>query len=160
MTMTISEVPVSIELTNKELISDQLWNRLINRIVQDENLDLALAESIMDQALGFLWLCAKTTGELFSPSPLVDIGWHTFILYTRDYAEFCERMARRFIHHVPSDEENMDYGPERIARTVTALKQHGIVVYEELWAEAPTRSIGPRCKGGGGDGCGGGGCGG
>jgi hypothetical protein len=158
--MTISKAPVSIELTNKGLISDQLWNRLINRIIQDENLDLALAQSIMDQALGFLRLCAKTTDESFSPSPLVDIGWHTFILYTRDYAEFCERIARRFIHHAPSDEENTDYGPDRITRTVAALKQHGIAVDEELWAQAPARSIGPRCKGGGGDGCGGGGCGG
>ena len=31
----------------------------------------------------------------------MDKGWHAFILHTADYAEFCDRVARRFIHHLP-----------------------------------------------------------
>lgn len=157
MTVTISETPVGVKLANKGLVSDQLWGRLTRRIVKDEGVDLPLAERIMDQALAFLRLCAqKTSGETFSPSPLVDIGWHTFILYTKPYAAFCEELAGRFIHHDPSDEDGVDYGTGNIARTVAALRRHGIVVDEPLWAntghDCSSYCSGDSCSGGGGDG--------
>lgn len=54
----------------------------------------------MDQALAFLIACANTPRPL-APSAEVDLGWHTFLLYTNEYADFCERIAGRFIHHRP-----------------------------------------------------------
>lgn len=121
-------------LANKHLISDQLWTRLTNRIVKDEKVELEVAERIMDQALGFLLLCAiKTSNQPYSPSEMVDIGWHTFILYTREYAQFCDQIAGHFIHHSPSDEEGVNYGTDNIAHTVEAMKAAGIQVDEELW---------------------------
>ena len=139
MTATLSEVPVSVELTNKDLISDQLWTRLTKRIVKDEEgMTQALAERIMDQALGFLRLCATEPDGHYSPSSLVDIGWHTFILYTRDYAAFCDKVAGRFLHHNPFDEEGVDYGRGHVTRTVAAMKAHGITVDHALWITAKT----------------------
>jgi hypothetical protein len=147
MTATITELaPVSVELANKGLISDELWTRLTNRIVKDEEgMTPALAERIMDQALGFLRLCAEKPGT-YSPSPLVDTGWHTFILYTRDYAEFCEKVAGRFIHHNPTDEEGKQQDAGVVPRTVVAMKTHGITVDEPLWA---TTKADCNCSGGG-----------
>lgn len=178
MAVTLPEVQVGTELTNKGLVSDQLWKRLVNRIVEDENMERPLAERIMDQALGFLRLCALEPAGRYSPSPLVDIGWHTFILYTRPYAAFCQEIAGHFIHHNPSDEEGVDYGTGNIARTVAALQARGLVVDEMLWTgpakcndgcsykckgEAPIKATtvaadcssycsGDSCSGGGGDG--------
>ncbi|WP_263399755.1 glycine-rich domain-containing protein [Saccharopolyspora pogona] len=40
----------------------------------------------MDQALAFLAVSADHVGEPLAPTPVVDIGWHTFVLYTRDVA--------------------------------------------------------------------------
>lgn len=37
------------------------------------------------------------------PSHVVDVAWHEFILYTRDYQQFCERGFGRFLHHVPAE---------------------------------------------------------
>jgi len=34
-------------------------------------------------------------------NPEVDEVWHTFILFTREYAEFCQAAFGTFIHHVP-----------------------------------------------------------
>ena len=34
-------------------------------------------------------------------SPEVDEIWHTFILFTREYAAFCREAFGEFIHHVP-----------------------------------------------------------
>ncbi|MFI6797220.1 glycine-rich domain-containing protein [Streptosporangium canum] len=66
-----------------------------------------LAEQIMKQALSFLAACAARPYARLAPSELVDIGWHTFILYTREYAEFCEQVAGRFINHAPDDDPSI-----------------------------------------------------
>lgn len=36
-------------------------------------------------------------------SPLVDEFWHTFLLFSRDYAEFCKSMFGTQIHHDPQE---------------------------------------------------------
>ncbi|WP_435212588.1 glycine-rich domain-containing protein [Streptomyces sp. bgisy034] len=143
------------ELAHKHLIDDQLWDRLVNRIIKDESVERSLAERIMDQALAFLTLCARSESKTsYSPSPLVDIGWHTFILYTKAYAAFCEKMGGFFIHHEPSDVPGIDYGTGNIARTVAALTAAGITVDKSLWA-----NTGHDCGGGAcGTNCGGTGC--
>ncbi|HET6747346.1 MAG TPA: hypothetical protein VFH06_04545 [Candidatus Saccharimonadales bacterium] len=120
-------------MANKHLIDEQLWSRLVARIVKDESMELSLAERIMDQALAFLALCAREPQGRYSPSEFVDVGWHTFILYTKAYADFCQKVAGRFIHHNPSDVPGVDYRTGNIARTVEALKGHGFVVDEMLW---------------------------
>src|SRR5262245_21867296 len=37
------------------------------------------------------------------PSQVVDVAWHEFILFTRDYRAFCQRGLGRFLHHVPAE---------------------------------------------------------
>ena len=145
---SISIDPVEHQLANKDLISEELWGRLVARIVTDEAMDHCLAERIMDQTLGFLRLIAVDPSTSHSPSSMVDIGWHTFILYTREYAAFCEKVAGFFIHHAPSDVPGVDYGTGRAADTLKALRRRGIVVDEELWADAKW----DHCGGTGGDG--------
>lgn len=36
------------------------------------------------------------------PSQVVDELWHEFILYTRHYADFCDKAFGRFMHHTPA----------------------------------------------------------
>lgn len=45
-------------------------------------------------------------------SPQIDDLWHTFLLFTKDYNEFCTTMFGYFIHHNPLDE------PEILEKTV------------------------------------------
>jgi len=37
------------------------------------------------------------------PSQVVDVAWHEFILFTREYARFCSKAFGRFIHHTPAE---------------------------------------------------------
>ena len=48
-------------------------------------------------------------------SPELDEVWHAFILFTRDYAAFCQAAFGEFIHHVPrtSRDESPPVGAER-----------------------------------------------
>lgn len=152
MTSAISITPASAELTNKGFISDQLWGRLVDRIVKDESVERSVAERIMDQALGFLRLVSIDPTQSYSPSELVDVGWHTFILYTREYAAFCEKVAGCFLHHSPFDEPGVSYGSDNVSLTVEALKRNGFDVDEMLWVGKADCS---NCTGGGdGDSCG------
>ncbi|MBC6470960.1 hypothetical protein HKK74_36540 [Actinomadura alba] len=145
----------------RDLISTALFGRLVRRIVADEEIDRAMAERIMSQALAFLKACADNPGAGLSPSPTVDIGWHTFILYTKEYAAFCDRVAGRFIHHEPTDDapagaipccdEPIAHNSEpladapapaksgRIATTLAAMRASGLPVDEKLWRVSPAK---------------------
>lgn len=72
-------------LSSRELISGRLFGRLAARIAADHKIEHAMAERIVEQALAFLaaTATAAATSKPLSPSEPVDIGWHTFLLYTR-----------------------------------------------------------------------------
>src|SRR5690242_15526602 len=83
------------------LLPAALADRLVARVAAEHpELPEGMPNRILGQTVAFLEACATAT-EPIGPSELVDIGWHTFILYTHEYAEFCDQIAGRFIHHVP-----------------------------------------------------------
>lgn len=97
------------------------------------------------QMEGFLAACAVAT-EPLAPSEVVDEFWHAFIVRTVPYAEFCERVAGRFIHHVPEDDEaqvpedggraaKAESGNAVRARTIEAIAAVGREVDLAFWPE-------------------------
>lgn len=121
--------------TGRSLIADSLFDRLVARIVRDERASVEWATRVVDQALAFLAACG-TSDKPLAPSKAVDIGWHTFILYTRDYRDFCHQVAGRFIHHEPADtdETKPTISPSDMRDlTVAAIRAAGFGVDEELW---------------------------
>jgi hypothetical protein len=135
VTITVDQTAAAIT-DPRSLISPALFTRLVTRITEDHPMIRDHAERVMVQALAFLGACALNPGAGLAPSEEVDMGWHTFILYTREYAEFCERVAGRFIHHTPNDET--DCGEARsktvaIDATVSAMRAAGLHVDIDLW---------------------------
>lgn len=116
----------------RQLIDTAVFNRLVSRIVEDDGLEVAMATRILEQALVFLKACADNPELLLSPSKAVDVGWHTFVLHTFDYAKFCEGVAGRFIHHNPVRTDDIGTGAA-LKRTMSALRRTGLRVDEELW---------------------------
>ena len=37
------------------------------------------------------------------PSQVVDVAWHEFILFTKEYAHFCQNAFGKFHHHIPAE---------------------------------------------------------
>ena len=37
------------------------------------------------------------------PSQVVDVAWHEFILFTKEYSRFCSKALGRFLHHTPAE---------------------------------------------------------
>lgn len=59
---------------------------------------------LVSRALRQFFLAHLLSGRKFvsMPSQVTDDLWHEFILYTRNYQEFCRRAFGRFMHHTPA----------------------------------------------------------
>lgn len=79
-----NQLPAEIALQEilKFLCLGQLHERL--RTEQPDNEDLQ-----------FRWLLHVEMKE-------IDDMWHTFLLFTKPYSEFCQQYFGKFIHHVPA----------------------------------------------------------
>lgn len=156
MTVTTERLAPAVSNDPRHLIDAGLFDRLTSRIEkQHPELADGCAVRIMSQALAYLKACGDNPGKRLAPSPAVDIGWHAFLLYTRDYTEFCRQVAGRFIHHVPDDGESgtgVDDPNAMRVRTLDAINVCGFAVDTELWA------LPQECSNGGGPGGPGGGC--
>lgn len=61
-------------------------------------------ERVIDGLRSYFQACNQAGKKTVSmPSQVVDIAWHEFILFTRDYQQFCKRAFGRFLHHTPAE---------------------------------------------------------
>ncbi|MFD5862622.1 glycine-rich domain-containing protein [Streptomyces chartreusis] len=118
------------------LVDPKVMSRLVRRITTDHpEISAETARRIVGQAAAFIAASGQRPSRGLVPSELVDHGWHAFILHTVDYADFCERVAGRFVHHVPTDEGEQTPGGAAAARerTMAAIAAAGYAVDAELW---------------------------
>lgn len=67
-----------------------------------------LAEADLDRVLAGLtaWFQISLQAgrrRVSMPSQAVDAAWHEFILFTRNYRDFCNKALGRFLHHTPAE---------------------------------------------------------
>ncbi len=62
-------------------------------------------ERLVQQGLQqYFQICVATRGKFVSmPSQAVDVLWHEFILFTRNYEHFCKRALGQYLHHTPAE---------------------------------------------------------
>ena len=65
-------------------------------------LDGEEVEMAVEEYRRFLVLKMENPGVKLAPTDLMDKAWHTHILDTRRYAEDCQAIFGRFLHHQPS----------------------------------------------------------
>src|SRR5262245_37396080 len=60
--------------------------------------------ALASRGLRQFFLAYLTSGKDFvsMPSVAADALWHEFILYTREYKDFCRRAFGGFLHHMPA----------------------------------------------------------
>lgn len=64
----------------------------------------AQIELVFSALREYFHLCRKAGRRLLAmPSQAVDVAWHEFILFTRNYDLFCRRGLGRFLHHTPAE---------------------------------------------------------
>lgn len=75
---------------------------LISRLVEKKGIPRGEAEGLYTDMLRFLFLCG-TVSKVLAPSERIDLAWHEFLLFTKEYHRFCQRMFGFFIHHNPRE---------------------------------------------------------
>jgi hypothetical protein len=92
---------------------------LIARMQNKLGIGHAEALALFDDTKRFLYLCGTVAPPL-APPERIDECWHHFILFTQDYASFCERYFGRFIHHLPKSPEDTARSDGSVMRTTLA----------------------------------------
>lgn len=84
-------------------VMDYRFPPLLDRLCDKEGLGPDMAVKLFGDMLKFLYLCGtkSSTDGRFSPPEAIDIAWHHFLMFTREYARFCDVYFGQFIHHTP-----------------------------------------------------------
>lgn len=100
----------SFRSTAKSLdaISSYENRRLIDRYVIDHGGTLADAHSRFEALKQFMTVCAVKPGVKVT-SPEIDKMWHTFLLFTVQYRQFCLEWLGVFIEHEPFEKAQPEY---------------------------------------------------
>ncbi|MCZ4279663.1 hypothetical protein O4H49_02660 [Kiloniella laminariae] len=88
------------------IIGSQQFPQTVSRKLQETypHLQDNEIEQVLDGLRDYFHICHQAGKRMVSmPSQVVDVAWHEFILFTRDYGEFCERAFGRFLHHTPAE---------------------------------------------------------
>lgn len=102
---------------------------VLRRYLKDYGGPRAEAEEVFVETLKWLYLSNRGAerGHACWISPeleKIDRMWHTFLLFTRDYAAFCDRYFGAFLHHAPADP---DERPEEGETRERLAAQFGLV---------------------------------
>lgn len=81
-------------------LDEESLDFVVQRVMQKQRMSEKQAQWARLAFLRFLTLTLINRGGVV-PTPLADIFWHEFILFTAAYADFCQKHFGRFIHHQP-----------------------------------------------------------
>ena len=82
-------------------VMDYKMPHVIARYCKDYKVSNKAAKRYEIELKRYLILAADDDEELDMFSAEVDNLWHTFLLFTKEYQEFCNVMFGKFIHHAP-----------------------------------------------------------
>jgi hypothetical protein len=88
------------------------------------------AEALFLEAKKYIVLVRSDESTIWEMNSLrVDEAWHQFILFTAQYADFCQRFFGRYIHHSPSNAPKVEDPRERPVASFVMFAER----YEQLF---------------------------
>jgi hypothetical protein len=120
-------------------------NSLVDRLIDKEGLASHEAEDLAMDMKRFLALVAISPMERLAPPERIDLAWHHFILHTREYSAFCEAIAGKFIHHVPSTSQWFTLQHGMKAQTLNAARAK-FGPLSQNWASKGVGCVGGSCS--------------
>lgn len=86
---------------NNSTFPQSILNKLTERYPHLDNND---ASRIIAGLRNYFLICNQAHRKMVAmPSRSVDFAWHEFILFTRQYQQFCQQAFGRFLHHTPAE---------------------------------------------------------
>ncbi|MFE0189080.1 glycine-rich domain-containing protein [Streptomyces sp. NPDC058989] len=130
----------------RDLVTPGLFERLVDFCAEEYGLERCVAERIQSEAIAMCYVMGATqAGDVMTPSRQVDPGWHTFMLHTEAYADWCRENFGYFLHHRPNSKLRTK---GLMVDVVGRIKAEGFEVDERLWGTAADCNA-PTCCGDG-----------
>lgn len=79
-------------------------DEIVRRYCEDHQRTLTEGQACFDAFKQFMVVCAEAQAPR-APSVEIDEMWHTALMFTRSYREFCESYLNVFLHHEPVEEK-------------------------------------------------------
>ncbi len=99
-------------------------NRYVSaKIAKDLQCSDEASVQLLKDVSNLLWMSSKSQ-EVLVPSHVIDEAWHIFILFSEQYAAFCDKYCGGYVHHRPHTGEERFIGLENISSTVDLVCQH------------------------------------
>ncbi|MET7574124.1 hypothetical protein ABZT04_37415 [Streptomyces sp. NPDC005492] len=142
--MTITAVTAT--RTGQSLVTKAEFSMLATFCADEYSLERSVAARVVDQALALVHVMGSTgEGATMAPSQQVDPGWHTLVLHTDWYANWCAEQFGYFVHHQPNSKTRTR---GLMTDVVGKIRAAGFVVDERLWGTAAECNA-PACCGDG-----------
>lgn len=128
----------------REALAHPAPDFMIQRFVGANDYSEQSALALFDEVKRFL-IANRVLGVKAAPSEPIDIMWHAWILFTKDYMAFCDKLGG-YIHHIPYPKGNPQQPPLEPTIAVM-LASYGSA--EERWWPIELGAFGGRdCKAG------------
>jgi hypothetical protein len=120
--------------------------RIVRKFLESYDLPPDEARDLLVETKKWLWLFAKSQEDAAAggapptlvvdePLRLLDEMWHTFILFTREYTDYCQKHFGRYIHHAPALQEDGMAGEADRSGAADRLRARYEYVYDTLGEE-------------------------
>ncbi len=89
-------------MNHKKLREYEIPDYIKQRFWKDhaQNLTKKEVDKVFDSFKDFVFLASFK--PVYLSSYIIDEAWHTFILFTKDYHQFCNAVVGKYFHHHPS----------------------------------------------------------
>lgn len=127
----------------RDLVTPEMFQLMVDDVVTFDKVTRSYAERGVEQFLVFMKAWGDTMAEVggapakwvkFPPSPAVDKIWHRSMMRTRAFAAVCDRVAGRYMHHLPIMDEDIRSGAAS-ERAIAAMRATGYRVDLEWWMD-------------------------
>lgn len=123
-------------------MNNELWQQILKfdfdgagdypfsvRLAKENHWSKNFTQQALLEYRKFMYLAA-TSGQMVSPSEIVDAVWHQHLIYTESYRELCKILGKD-IQHIPST-----HNPQE-AEKFHKAKEHTTQVYDEAFGTQP-----------------------
>ncbi len=114
---------------------------IVTKFCEEHSIDEITGNQYFQEVKKFLYLCANTTDRL-APSAELDKIWHTFILFTKEYRQYCQQFLGKFIDHVPEVKKDTSVAKENyLQNTIAHYERECGDLNNQVWQDLLMRNL-------------------
>lgn len=107
---------------NNKLSAEAAFSEILKYLWLAKNHQMQQQSDVVDDTLPDRCVMLQSMRE-------IDEMWHEFILFTKDYSDFCQQYFGEYMHHMPNVFDNMPISREKETEEIEKLLPY---IYDNL----------------------------